>query len=68
MAKAKDAGTSQARPRFLEELQRRELEQTPEGRDGVAEADAAVADLMNRFSDTPERREAIVRAMKRLIP
>ena len=67
MAKPKDTGASQARPRFLEELRRREHEQTPEGRDGAVEADTAVAELMTRFSDTPERREAIVRAMKRAI-
>jgi hypothetical protein len=67
MAKAKDTGASQARPRFLEELQRREHEQTPEGRDDAAEADAAVAELTARFSNTPERREAIVRAMRRFI-
>lgn len=67
MIETRDTGAPRARPRFLEELQEREHEQTPQGRSGAAEADAAVAELMAGFSDTPERREAIVRAMRRAI-
>jgi len=67
MVKTRNTSAPRVQPQFLKELQKREHEQTLEGRDGAAEADAAVADLMARFDDTPERREAIVRAMRRAI-
>jgi uncharacterized protein (DUF1778 family) len=65
MSKAKSTSTPQ--PRFLAELGKREHEQTTAGRERVAAADAAVAELVARFGNTPERNEAILRAMKRAI-
>ncbi len=67
MVKARNTSAPRVQPQFLKELQKREREQTLQGRDGAAEADAAVAELLTRFDDTPERREAIVRAMRRAV-
>jgi hypothetical protein len=67
MVRTRNTNAPRVQPQFLKELQKREHEQTSEGRDGTAEADAAIADVVARFSDTPERREAIVRAMRRAV-